>query len=182
MGRNSRVYFLPCVSPTAPESLLSCECESPESAAVSAQDLYEKIAVKDVQDAADILRPAFTVHLLSGFSSFGILSAAVAMVSCPFNTFRIQSVPHVRVNDSRPHPLQWRQSSRGAAGAVPPARYLAGPGHIEAPRLFHFAVASCALAASTTWSVVNPNCFCSTFSGADAPNVFIPKIAPSIPV
>src|SRR5260370_7648755 len=33
--------------------------ESKESAALDAKALYEKIAVKDVQDAADILRPAY---------------------------------------------------------------------------------------------------------------------------
>jgi transaldolase / glucose-6-phosphate isomerase len=33
--------------------------ESPESAALDAKGLYEKIAVKDVQDAADILRPVY---------------------------------------------------------------------------------------------------------------------------
>src|SRR5260221_322264 len=32
---------------------------SPESAALDAKGLYEKIAVKDVQDAADILRPVY---------------------------------------------------------------------------------------------------------------------------
>src|SRR5260221_10986137 len=46
----------------------------------------------------------------------------------------------------------------------------------------HFTCASCALAASKTWPVVNPNSFCSTFSGAEAPKVLIPRIAPSIPV
>src|SRR6201981_1457647 len=33
--------------------------DSPESAALDAKGLYEKIAVKDVQDAADILRPVY---------------------------------------------------------------------------------------------------------------------------
>jgi len=33
--------------------------ESKESAALDAKGLYEKIAIKDVQDAADILRPVY---------------------------------------------------------------------------------------------------------------------------
>src|SRR5258708_28541128 len=36
---------------------------------------------------------------------------------------------------------------------------------------YHFPCASCALAASTTAPVVNPNSFCSTFNVAAAPNV-----------
>src|SRR5882724_825001 len=46
----------------------------------------------------------------------------------------------------------------------------------------HFPWANCAFAASTTLPVLNPNSFCSTFNGAEAPNVFIPRIAPSRPV
>jgi len=38
--------------------------------------------------------------------------------------------------------------------------------------------ASCCLAASTMRSFVKPNSFCNTFSGADAPNVVMPMMAP----
>ena len=38
-----------------------------------------------------------------------------------------------------------------------------------------------ALAAPTTLSTVNPNCCCSAFSGADAPNVRMPMTDPAAP-
>ena len=37
------------------------------------------------------------------------------------------------------------------------------------------------LAAATTCSGVKPNFFCSSFSGADAPNVFMPSVCPPVP-
>src|ERR1700693_1454665 len=51
-----------------------------------------------------------------------------------------------------------------------------------AMRIVYLTWPNWALAAATTWSLVNPNCCCSTFSGADAPKVFIPRIAPVNPV
>src|SRR5690348_11026913 len=45
----------------------------------------------------------------------------------------------------------------------------------------HRAGASWARAASTTWSTVKPNFFCSSLSGADAPKLTIPILAPVMP-
>src|SRR5262245_32871438 len=40
---------------------------------------------------------------------------------------------------------------------------------------------SCSRAAATTCSGVKPNFFCSSFSGAEAPNVFMPSARPPVP-
>src|SRR5829696_955082 len=40
---------------------------------------------------------------------------------------------------------------------------------------------SCARAVATTFSVVKPNLDCSTFMGADSPNVLMPIMAPVVP-
>ena len=40
---------------------------------------------------------------------------------------------------------------------------------------------TCCIAASTIRSVVNPNSFCRTFNGAEAPNVVMPRMAPVLP-
>ena len=41
--------------------------------------------------------------------------------------------------------------------------------------------ASCRLAAATTASAENPNFFCSSLSGAEAPKVFMPMASPVVP-
>src|SRR6516162_7700856 len=41
---------------------------------------------------------------------------------------------------------------------------------------------NCSLAAATTCSGLNPNFLCSSLSGAEAPNVFMPIMRPSSPV
>ena len=40
---------------------------------------------------------------------------------------------------------------------------------------------SCSFAAATTWSVVKPKCWRRSFSGAEAPKLFIPRIFPVRP-
>src|SRR6516165_3323177 len=53
------------------------------------------------------------------------------------------------------------------------------PGENKPRSSLHFlCAASCAFAAATTDSTVNPNFFCNSLSGADAPNVFIPTTVP----
>src|SRR4029434_8940018 len=43
------------------------------------------------------------------------------------------------------------------------------------------AIPSCFLAAVATWSGSNPNFLCNSFSGAEAPNVFMPTMKPEEP-
>jgi hypothetical protein len=40
---------------------------------------------------------------------------------------------------------------------------------------------TCCLAAATTWSGSKPNFFWSSFSGAEAPKVFMPMTSPELP-
>src|SRR5712692_5703019 len=49
-------------------------------------------------------------------------------------------------------------------------------------RIVYLAGTNCALAAATTCSLVKPNSCWRTLSGAEAPKVFIPRIAPEVPV
>ena len=46
----------------------------------------------------------------------------------------------------------------------------------EDPRIAHLAFAICCFAAAMTFSEVKPNFFCSSFSGAEAPNVSMPML------
>ena len=46
----------------------------------------------------------------------------------------------------------------------------------EDPRIAHLAFAICCFAAAMTFSGVKPNFFCSSFSGAEAPNVSMPML------
>jgi hypothetical protein len=43
-------------------------------------------------------------------------------------------------------------------------------------RIVHLAVASWCFAAAMTFSTVNPNFFCNSLSGAEAPNVSMPML------
>src|SRR5262249_13723839 len=53
--------------------------------------------------------------------------------------------------------------------------------HLRSPQCRARARASVSRAAVTTRSGVNPNFVCSAFSGAEAPNVFMPITSPSSP-
>ena len=46
----------------------------------------------------------------------------------------------------------------------------------EDPRIAHLAFAICCFAAAMTFWEVNPNFFCSSLSGAEAPNVSMPML------